>query len=720
MFVRQAAILRASNEGMFMKSRASFLASLAIPFSALMVFAGSATLFAAGRDLLPRSTFPGVNSINMIERREVPRVSFEAILAEDAERERSRVPVAPRFAKSIEVAFTPENSGTWETLDDGSRLWRLRISSPGALSLSLGLRRFSLPAGSAFWIHQPDGSGVQGPYTTQDRNVFGALWTAVVLGDELVAELHVPARSQAEIEISAINHGYRFFGESEHAVASMQGGCNIDVICREGDEWRHQIRSTARITFSDRVFMYLCTAHLLNNTSQDDTPYLLTAGHCVMNEDEASTLVAYWNYESPTCGALSGGTLTQNQSGSSFLASWWEEIDGTYDDGSDFTLLELDRKPDPTFNVYYAGWDARDYIPDATVTIHQPGGDEKAISFDHDAPTVTSRFQNSSPGDGLYFRIADWDEGTTEGGSSGSCLFDKATKRCIGNLSGGAAACGNDLPDWYGRIYAHWTGGGTRETRLSDWLDPAGTGEMYLDGKDASSATGNEIWLIPAVASLSGDSGSNWRSQVSLANAGDTGRTVSVYYAPQTEVWPGTLLGGPYTLEPKQSLFLDDVLSAQYPTAGLLYLTVDGNGTVAFSQTIDFADGGHTVGQGVPGILLSNSSQATKLVIPMVHSIPGRYRTNVGFAQASGGWFSVWVSIYAPSGELLATQKIRIETAWRQIDNIFGKFGIGDVSVEGGWIEVQLAAGSPAFWTTYATVIDDTTNGPTYVSPVAP
>jgi hypothetical protein len=693
-----------------------------------MACVGSATVLAADGDPLPRSAFPGIESIDTIERREMPRVNVEALLAEDAERERSRVPVAPRFAKSIEVAYTPENSGTWETLDDGSRLWRLRISSPGALSLSLALRHFDLPAGSSFWIHAPDGSGVQGPYTTGNTNAHGALWTAVVLGDELVAEFHVPAGRKAGIEISSVNHGYRFFGESEYAAASRQGSCNIDVICREGDEWRRQIRSTARITFSDDVFIYLCTAHLLNNTTEDHTPYLLTAGHCVMNEEEASTLVAYWNYESPVCGAHSGGTLTQNQSGSSFLSSWWEVENGSYVDGSDFTLLELDHEPNPTFKVYYAGWDARDYVPDATVTIHQPGGDEKAISFDHDAPTITSRFETSSPGDGLYLRIADWDVGTTEGGSSGSCLFDKATKRCIGNLSGGAAACGNDYPDWYGRMHAHWTGGGTRETRVSDWLDPTGLSEwlpssgpfgVFVNGKDAAAAATNETWLIPAVASLPGVNASNWRSEVSMANTSDTARTVSIYYAPQTEVWPGTLLGGPYTIEPNGSLFLDDVLSAQYPTAGLLYLTVDGSGTVAFSRTVDLADDGATFGQGVPGILLNDPSRATKLVLPMVHSIPGRYRTNVGFAQASAGWFSVWVSIYAPNGDLLAEQKIRIETAWRQINDIFGKLGVGEVSVEGGWIEVQLAAGSPAYWTTYATVIDDATNDPTYVLPVA-
>jgi hypothetical protein len=61
-----------------------------------------------------------------------------------------------------------------------------------------------------------------------------------------------------------------------------------------------------------------------------------------------------------------------------------------------------------------------------------------------------------------------------------------------------------------------------------------------------------------------------------------------------------------------------------------------------------------------------------------------------------------------------------INTAWRQVDDIFGKLGIGDLDVEGGLIRVVLLGGSPAFWTTYATVIDSRTNDPTYVLAVAP
>ncbi|HBG87759.1 MAG TPA: hypothetical protein DDW62_09445, partial [Marinilabiliaceae bacterium] len=42
-----------------------------------------------------------------------------------------------RFAHPFFVEYTPENSGSWHRADDGSRIWRIAIKSPGAYSLNL-------------------------------------------------------------------------------------------------------------------------------------------------------------------------------------------------------------------------------------------------------------------------------------------------------------------------------------------------------------------------------------------------------------------------------------------------------------------------------------------------------------------------------------------------------------------------------------------------------
>ena len=355
-----------------------------------------------------------------------------------------------RFAVSLPASVDAQRQGLWQRLDDGWHLWRVELVSPGALSLNLRFAVFDLPVGSRLWVHDPQGANLHGPYSDADR--VGGLSTPVVLGDRMVVELVVPPgkRDEVRLEISEINHGYRFFGEKRDA--AKQGYCNIDVICPEGDGWRDQIRSVARYTVSGSS---LCTGTLVNNTAEDDRPFFLTADHCGVREYNDHTVVVYWNYESPTCGLLSGGSLNDNQQGSTFRSTW------DWDSGSDFTLLELDDVPDASFDVYYSGWDASGDVPESAVAIHQPGGDEKAISFDYDSLGTIW---------GSHWKVFDWDLGTTEPGSSGSCIYDAANGLCIGTLSGGYAACGNDEEDWFGKVSVSWTGGGssarrTRSTR---------------------------------------------------------------------------------------------------------------------------------------------------------------------------------------------------------------------------------------------------------------
>jgi hypothetical protein len=682
---------------------------------AAMVLASGPSILSAHTTGLPASALPGLMPIEEVEHLVMPAVDAEALLAEDLEREGAGKPTPTRFAKRLPVSLSPNNSGTWEDLADGSRLWRLRIVSPGAFSLSLGLERFDLPAGAAFWVHDPNGAWVQGPYTKEDRNALGGLWTAVVAGHELVAELHLPrGDNQAEIEITSVNHDYRGFGENRGELSKDRGSCHVNVACPEGNRFADQIRSVARITFVSGVYTFLCTAQLINNTAEDDTPYLLTAEYCVSEPEVAPTIVAYWNYETAACDESSGGNLSQNQSGATLIAS------SPSSSGSDFALIELDQPPDPSFDVFFVGWDAREAPPESSVCIHHPDGDLKSISFDEDPATVTSRLENASPGTGDYLRVGDWDLGSTEPGSTGACLLDETSGLCVGTLSGFYARCGNDDPAWFGRLHRQYTGEGTPETRLSDWLDPLGTGAQTLFGKNPGTKPASQTWLIPSVASLTGAGGSDWKSQVSLANASASSRNAMIYYVPKGDVWPGELLGGPLLIGPMGSLYLDDPLLPERPTAGVMYLTADGDNTVAFSRTINLTESGATLGQGMPGVLLNDARLTTELVLPMVHSSPGRYRTNVGFAQTSSGNFRVKVSVYTSEGVLLAEHTYVIKTAWRQVDDIFRKLGVGDLDVEGGWIRVVLVGGSPAFWTTYATVIDSRTNDPTYVLAVEP
>jgi hypothetical protein len=680
-----------------------FLAAAAVA-SVLTICATDAA--AATRRGVPPGLIGPAASLEAVARVEMPAVDVAAHLAEDAARESTGVPAPLRFAARLETALTPATAGTWQTLDDSSSLWRVRIASPGALSLNLGLDRFELPAGAALWLYDADGAMVQGPYTCDDRNAEGELWTALVPGDELVVELHVPAgvAAGADLRIAEVNHGYRDLGGP--TAAPKQGSCNIDVICPDGDGWRDQIRATARITIAG---IYLCTGQLVNNTAQDGTPYFLTAQHCVEDASAATTVVAYWNYESPVCGQLSGGSLADNQSGAT-LVSLWE-----YETGSDFALIRLNQIPDASFNVHYAGWDASGTIPPGSVGIHHPNGDEKAISFNDD-PLAKVNFYGFG---NHQWRISEWEEGTTEGGSSGSCLYNPSNGLCVGTLSAGTASCGNPTGfDIYGRMDAHWIGDGSSSGRLVDWLDPLGTGALTLAGADPGGLVEGETWLIPAAASAPGVGTSNWKTTVVISNPTSGALTARIYFVEKGAPWPGSLLSGPHTVPAGGSLFRDDPLAALNPTSGLLYVTLDGDGGAVTTRTYNLAAGGATFGQGIPGILLDEAVASERYILPMLMSEPGRFRTNLGIVQTSGGSMAVRVQVHAPNGTILASRGYSSTSGYLQVNNLLDSMGIGGTVVRGGWISVDLIAGSPSYWTCYASIVDADTDDPTYVLPL--
>ena len=432
------------------------------------------SIFSQSDDRIAKTKTP----LAQVEQMVMPHQDNEALLAAEMER---RVPgVAPRFAENIEVNISPANHGHWDYLPNGNAVWRLRIRSAGAKSLNLGFTKYFMPAGGTLILYSPDYEHVMGPFTPSDNEEHEQLWTPVLPGGELVIEVQVPqhAQSQLQLELKYVNHDFLGFAEM------MSGSCNLDVICGGADGWaivdayRDIIQSVALIGTGGSTF---CTGFLVNNARQDCTPFFMTAFHCGINAGSAPSLVAYWNYENSTCrqpgtpasGANGNGQLNDFNTGAIFRAGWQT---------SDFTLVELDDPISQTADAFLAGWSAEDVAPsDTVVCIHHPGTDEKRISFEFN-PTVISDINGNAAAAGNFIKIPDWDVGTTEGGSSGSPLFNHS-RQIVGQLYGGLAACNNNDYDVFGRFKQSWTGGGTASTRLRDWLDPDNTGILVLDGR---------------------------------------------------------------------------------------------------------------------------------------------------------------------------------------------------------------------------------------------
>jgi hypothetical protein len=393
-------------------------------------------------------------------------IPLERLQAEDAILDQGNYPY--RFGYGFDVNIDVKETGAFQVLPDGSKLWILQVSCPGALSINFLYNQFKLPEGAQFFIYNKDKSMILGAYTKRNNTPTGKFATEIVAGDFVTLEYSEPANPEfsGDLVIGKIVHGYRGHSLLKPSVLAA-GSCNVNINCPQAANWQSEKRSVARILMDGTG---LCTGTLINNTAQNDKPYFLTANHCIGNKDaitnsDASGYIFYWNYESSTCSGTTGPT-NQTTSGAVIRAN---------NEASDFALLELNNKPAASLNVYYAGWSRSTVAANGIVGIHHPAGDVKKFSQDN------STLLNHEPG---FWKVPSWDIGVTEGGSSGSAIFD-FNKRVVGQLLGGSSGCGStDQSDIYGKIAYSWDQGGTSaQRRLKDWLDPNNTGTLTADGK---------------------------------------------------------------------------------------------------------------------------------------------------------------------------------------------------------------------------------------------
>lgn len=405
------------------------------------------------------------------------------------------------FAKVTEHNINAKTASKWMNIAHQGQtmsVWRLAIESQNAYSINLGFSNYSMPKNGKLFIYAEGYQNMVGPFTEADNEDHGQLWSPIIPGKRIIVEINVPTESVKDVilALDKINQAYLDVTKLSEEFRSLKSGsCNFDVVCPQGDAWRDQIQSVAAYSLGGSLF---CTGAAINNTANDERPFFLTANHCGIDSTNAPSVVAYWNFQNSTCraansgasGSSGNGVLTQFNTGAIFRASYPD---------SDMTLLEFDDRVLRSANVFFSGWNRADSTFSSAVAIHHPNVDEKRISFENDPITISSYLGSTGSGS-KYIRVADWDLGTTEPGSSGSPLYDPQ-KRIIGQLHGGFAACGNNDADWYGRINQSWIGGGTNASSLKNWLDPSNSGLIAIDGVFASvpagtSATLPSIYLV--------------------------------------------------------------------------------------------------------------------------------------------------------------------------------------------------------------------------------
>lgn len=356
----------------------------------------------------------------------------------------------------------------WAELDGGARAAAIAFSAQGAYGVRLGVLVQNLPAqalvrvyNAAGDVEDTDGATInallQANKDAGDLSAAGQTWWSPDLRTaDITLEITIPAGVAAEevqIAVPTLSHIYadvnlvdvengqtKDIGDSE--------SCNLDVSCYENG--KQQRDSVARMVFTKGNGTYFCTGTLLNDGIASDTPYFLTANHCIADQTTASTLMTDWFFRAQTCDklTLNEGAVRQ-RSGARLL------VTTSLDTGHDMTLLVLNSAAPA--GAFFAGWDANTVSTGSAVYgIHHPSGDLAKIS----GGGVTAQANCSagarctpiSGNDGRFYEIK-WSEGTTQGGSSGSAIFSPSSNRVLGTLFGGSASCSNrNAPDFYGRF----------------------------------------------------------------------------------------------------------------------------------------------------------------------------------------------------------------------------------------------------------------------------
>ena len=441
------------------------------------------------------------------------KFSVTELLAEDEFNARNEIS-RPRIAKLINADMNMENSGVWEELPNGQRVWRLAIEAVGAKALILNYDEFYLPAGSQLFLYNKQKNQVIGAYdnTTNRRGTHFS--TPLVAGDVTILEYVEPLAKTGDeprISIKGVGYGYNHIsvvdGEGNElnlnpAESNMQKtttGCYVNVICPDANSMRDQVTSVCQMTMlnSAEGGWMICTGTLVNNTANDKKPYIISAWHCYEGSTAQDMLSwqFYFFYESTVC-ATNTATLSNMEA----LVGAELRTSIPLNGGSDGLLVELIEPipnawldgSDPNHRIVFSGWDRREIAPVNGFGIHHPNGvSKKIVKFGAVSLSGNANFGTN----GVTGTNSNWATtsvrhtdtnttryGCTEGGSSGSGLFN-TTGLLMGTLSGGptSTTCTSAASNTYGALSAHWEKFGTSPAnQMKMWLDPVcdGTAEI--------------------------------------------------------------------------------------------------------------------------------------------------------------------------------------------------------------------------------------------------
>ncbi len=396
----------------------------------------------------------------------VPVIRLEKLDIEKFRNEELHNNLPCRFGIYKDTLINLKSVAKVDAISGKGKIWRMEIRNENALSLQVSFEKFRVPEGAELFLYNDDMTRIAGAFTK--RNIRDDLQFVVAdfRGNHVILEYFEPDNPEYEgqLIIGSLGQGYEDPFQAKSASTEF-----ININCPIGKDAQLIKHAVCRMVFRSGPYQSYCSGSLINNVKQDETPYFLTANHCISTSTEASSLITYYNYEISGCTGDTADYKTLT-GGASLL---------TTGQSSDFTLLKLNESVPGSYQPYYAGWNAYDSADIYVTSVHVPFQQTKKISIDYDSifssPIEVTWDDESVSPVGSHW-VVFFDQGKTMGGSSGGPLFNKRNQ-ILGQLHGG-----DEDYDFFGKMYYSYKTKNTTYPSLRSFLDPDSTAVMELGG----------------------------------------------------------------------------------------------------------------------------------------------------------------------------------------------------------------------------------------------
>ncbi len=165
----------------------------------------------------------------------MPTFSVDSMLKEDSINIGKPLPL--RFAKGFEVNYSLENSGLWETLANGDKIWRLGIHSTGAYAINILFGDYEIHDRATVFIYNSKKSHIIGAFTSNNNSASNILSTMPITTDSIIVEYYEPLNTLTHGKLTISNIGHDYKGVTQEGCYSQpQGGsCYKNSLCPEVD-----------------------------------------------------------------------------------------------------------------------------------------------------------------------------------------------------------------------------------------------------------------------------------------------------------------------------------------------------------------------------------------------------------------------------------------------------------------------------------------------------